>query len=84
MSTEHAEEAGKGADMIYIEETYRQRFRAPAKKEDEVVSELAVRLNDLLQKWTKICTSADEVRDRVVQEQLLSSLPTEGRITQRA
>ena len=39
---------------------------------DEVVSELAVRLNDLLQKWTKTCTSADEVRDRVVQEQLLN------------
>ena len=39
------------------EETYRQRFRAATKKEDEVVSELVVRLNDLLQKWTKTCTS---------------------------
>ena len=62
------------------EETYRQRFRAAVKKEDEVVSELAVRLNDLLQKWTKTCTSADEVRDRVVQEQLLNSLPMDVRI----
>ena len=62
------------------EETYRQRFRAATKKEDEVVSELAVRLNDLLQKWTKTCMSADEVRDRVVQEQLLNSLPMDIRI----
>ena len=54
--------------MPYMwEETYIGRA---VKKEDEVVSELAVRLNDLLQKWTKTCTSADEVRDRVVQEQL--------------
>eukprot|EP00731_Ephydatia_muelleri_P036433 Em0254g5a len=36
------------------DETYRQRFRETAvKKEDETVSELAVRLDDLLQKWTK-------------------------------
>ena len=40
-----------------------------------MVSELAVKLNDLLQKWTKTCTSADKVLDQVVQEQLLNSLP---------
>ena len=69
MSTEHAGDYEALKDAILrrydiSEETYRQRFKAATKKEDEVVSELAVWLNDLLQKWTKTCTSADEVRDR--------------------
>ena len=43
------------------DETYRQRFRETAvKKEDETVSELAVRLDDLLQKWTKDCKTVAE------------------------
>ena len=36
------------------EETYQQRFRAAVKKEDEAVSELNVRLDDLFQKWTSL------------------------------
>ena len=35
------------------DETYRQRFRETVKKEDETVSELAVRLDDLLQNGQK-------------------------------
>ena len=59
------------------EETYRQRFRESSKKEGESVGELAVRLTDLLQKWTKGCRTVDEIRDMLVKEQLLSSLPTD-------
>eukprot|EP00731_Ephydatia_muelleri_P014661 Em0008g381a len=62
------------------EETYRQRFRESSKKEEESVGELAVRLTDLLQKWTKGCRTVDEIRDMLVKEQLLSSLPTDVRI----
>ena len=35
------------------DETYRQRFRETVKKEDETVSELAIRLDDLLLKTAK-------------------------------
>ena len=62
------------------EEMYRQRFRESSKKEGESVGELAVRLTDLLQKWTKGCRTVDEIRDMLVKEQLLSSLPTDVRI----
>ena len=31
------------------------------KKEDEAMGELAVRLNDLFQKWTKTCVFVDDV-----------------------
>ena len=62
------------------EETYRQRFRALTKKHDEAVSEMVVHLHDLLQKWTKSCTSVEDIRDLMVQEQLLDSLPVEVKI----
>ena len=39
-----------------------------------------MRLADLLQKWTKGCKTVEEVRDVVVKEQLLNSLPTDIRI----
>ena len=62
------------------DETYRQRFRETVKKEDETVSELAVRLDDLLQKWTKDCKTVAEVRDLMVREQLLNALPRDQKI----
>eukprot|EP00731_Ephydatia_muelleri_P013583 Em0007g893a len=62
------------------DETYRQRFRETVKKEDETVSELAVRLYDLLQKWTKDCKTVAEVRDLMVREQLLNALPRDLKI----
>ncbi|KAL5489194.1 hypothetical protein EMCRGX_G018260 [Ephydatia muelleri] len=62
------------------DETYRQRFRETVKKEDETVSELAVRLDDLLQKWTKDCKTVAEVRDLMVREQLLNALPRDLKI----
>eukprot|EP00731_Ephydatia_muelleri_P020019 Em0012g844a len=63
-----------------LDETYRQRFRETVKKEDETVSELAVRLDDLLQKWTKDCKTVAEVRDLMVREQLLNALPRDLKI----
>ena len=60
------------------EETYRRRFREAVKKEEETVSELTVRLNDLLQKWTKECKTVEDIRDMMVQEQLLDALPQFG------
>ena len=62
------------------DETYRQRFREMVKKEDKTVSELAVRLDDLLQKWTKDCKTVAEVRDLMVCEQLLNVLPRDLKI----
>ena len=62
------------------DETYRKRFRETVKKEDETVSELAVRLDDLLQKWTKDCKTVAEVRDLMVREQLLNALPRDLKI----
>ena len=62
------------------DETYRQRFRETVKKEDETVSELAVRLDDLLQKWTKDCKTVAEVRDLMLREQLLNALPRDLKI----
>eukprot|EP00731_Ephydatia_muelleri_P021055 Em0013g782a len=62
------------------EETYRRRFREAVKKEEETVSELTVRLNDLLQKWTKECKTVEDIRDMMVQEQLLDALPRELKI----
>ena len=62
------------------EETYSRRFREAVKKEEETVSELTVRLTDLLQKWTKGCKTVEDVRDMVVKEQLLDALLRELKI----
>ena len=44
------------------------------------MNELTVRLNDLLQKWTKECKMMEDIRDMMVQEQLLDALPRELKI----
>ena len=62
------------------EETYRQRFRATKKAEGESYRELVARLQDLEQKWTSVCTTVEELRSLIVQEQLLNTLPTELRV----
>jgi len=61
------------------EEAYRQRFRA-VKKGDETNRELATRTMDLLQKWTKECTSKQEVLEFVAVEQLLNVMPEDIRV----
>ena len=42
--------------------------------------ELVARLEDLASKWTKGCTSVEELKDMVIREQLLSTLPDDVRI----
>ena len=59
------------------EETYRQRFRAAVKKEGESHRELAIRLQDAAEKWTKDCSSVQQIREIMVIEQLLDTLPEE-------
>ena len=62
------------------EETYRQRFRGAKRKDGETHRELATRLADSVEKWTKECGTVQEVRDLIVKEQLLNALPTDLRI----
>ena len=61
-------------------ETYRQRFRSATRKEEESYRQLAVRLGDLLAKWTKDCKTVEEMAELIAIEQLLNSLPTSVRI----
>ena len=63
-----------------IEETYRHRFRAASRGEGESFRELAVRLFDLAQKWTRECKTVNDVLEMVVVEQLVSTMPEELRI----
>ena len=44
------------------------------------MGELALRLTDLLQQWTKGCKMMEEICDVLVKEHLQSSLPTDVRI----
>ena len=58
-----------------IEESYRQRFRAASRKEGETNRELSARLQDLADKWTEGCNTKEELKDLIVLEQLVSTLP---------
>ena len=62
------------------EESYRQCFRAAKLRPGVSNRELAARLEDLAGKWMKTCTSIEELRDLVVLEQLLNTLPEDARI----
>ena len=62
------------------EETYRQRFRAARKKEDEPYIELAIRMTDLFRKWIANCDSVEKITEKLLIEQLLDIMPTDLRI----
>ena len=62
------------------EETYRQRFQAASRKDGETHRELATRLADTVDKWTRECSSVQELRDLIAKEQLLNSLPSDIRV----
>ena len=62
------------------EETYRQRFRSAWRKDGESYTELAVRLEDLVHKWTSGCTSMEEILEKVLIEQILTMMPSDLRI----
>ena len=62
------------------EETYRQRFRFAKPKEGETPVELTTRVQDLADKWLKVCGPREVVVDAVVKEQLLNTLPQDVRV----
>ena len=59
------------------EETYRQRFRSFKYR---APTEIATRLTDLAGRWLKDCSTFEEVKDAVVKEQLLTTLPEDVRM----
>ena len=62
------------------EETYRQRFRSLRIKEREAARELLTRLTDLVTRWTRECSSKEEILDLIIKEWLLRMLPEDVRI----
>ena len=62
------------------EDSYRQRFRAPRLRPGESNRELEARLEDLASKWMKGCTSVEELKDMVILEQLVNTLPDDVRV----
>lgn len=62
------------------EETYRQRFRTTRRKEEEMQTELVTRLKDAARKWTKNCTTLEELLDTMVMEQFLNTLEPAARV----
>ena len=62
------------------EESYRQRFRSAVRKQGKTNRELAARLDDLADKWTQGCETKEELKDLVVLEQLVNTLPDEVRV----
>ena len=59
------------------EEMYRRHFRVATKASDEAYRELAIRLQDLAQKWMHECTSMEQMMEKIVTEQLLNFMPEE-------
>jgi hypothetical protein len=57
------------------EETYRKQFRGLTLNSGETPWELVTHFTDLANKWLKDCSSVDEVRDAIVKEQLLATIP---------
>ena len=62
------------------EETYRHCFRAIKSLENETPVELAIRVQDLAEKWLKDCGNRVAVVDAVVKEQFIEVLPEEVRV----
>ena len=63
------------------EESYRQRLRSIKKAEDESHVELVTRTKDLVSKWSRDCTTTEDLRDLIAKEQLINTLPEEVRIS---
>ena len=62
------------------EESYHQRFKGAKKKEGETNRKLAARLEDLVDKWMQDWDKIETIKDLVVLEQLVETLPTDVRI----
>jgi len=63
-----------------IKEMYGQRLRGACRKEGETYWELAMPLLDLVKKWTRRCSSVEELCELVVSEQLINLLPQDIQI----
>ena len=62
------------------DESYRQRLRTAKLKQGESNKELQVRLRDLTDKWMRACTDINDVKDKIVLEQLLETLPLNAKL----
>ena len=62
------------------EDTYRRRFRDARKQSGESFTEMVIRLYDLVKKWMASCETVEEVLDRMVVEQVVSTMSTDLRI----
>ena len=67
-------DAIKAAVLSRNEEAYRKRLRSSTRNEGETNREIAVRLMDLLQKWTKTCKTVEDVQQFIGKEQFLKTL----------
>ena len=61
-------------------ETYRRRLREAVKKPEETYRQMAARVLDLVNYWTKDCATLEELRELVATEQVLRSLPENIRV----
>ena len=61
-------------------ESYRQRFQSMKKESGESNRELATRLTDLARKWLKQCNTLDKLKDAIVLEQLVNTLPMDVQV----
>ena len=61
-------------------EAYRQRFRAATRGKDETNFDLVMRLEDLAGKWLVKCETMEEIKELIVVEQFLETLPQHLRI----
>ena len=80
MDVNRAGEYGEVKKMILLrygvnQGSYRQKHRAARKGQGETYRDLALRIGDLNQKWTRYCESVEEIRDLMNTEQLLEVLP---------
>ena len=62
------------------EESYRQRFRLQKRNSGESYRDLVAKLDDLACKWLQPRETLEEIRDKVVLEQLVNSLQEEVRV----
>ena len=61
-------------------ETYRRRLQEATKKPDETFRQLATRILDLTNQWTRDCKMLAELRELIATEQVLRALPEGVRV----
>ena len=56
-------------------ETYQHRLLEATKKPDETYQQLATRISDLTNQWTRDCKTVVELKELIATEQVLRALP---------